>query len=257
MRLTNDRRANTYFRASRIIYSVRISRSQRSAKAYRSRLCASRQHATMRFSMFKNRAKKKEILQERDVTHVIDLADDKFKRGKFSEAIHRYDAALEQVPDNFRALHNKGLALFALNKFEKAIDCYDHALKVRPNALHVKLNKAIALNSKSDFGGAKNLLDQIISLEPTNKEALNARALSEFKLGLDAEGMQDLKKAIEIDPYYTMAWNNLGCFYLGLGELDSAIECFDQTHTIDTKNYDAFLLKDMALERREKQEKRH
>jgi len=207
--------------------------------------------------MLKNRAKKKEILQQSDVTDIIDLADDKFKRGKFSEAIRYYDAALELVPDNFRALHNKGLALFALNKFEKAIECYDHALKVSPNALHVKLNKAIALNSKSDFSGAKNLLDQIIELDPIKKEALNARALSEFKLGLDTEGIQDLKNAIEIDSCYTMAWNNLGCFYLGLGELDSAIECFDQTLTIDTKNYDAFLLKDMALERREKQEKHH
>jgi tetratricopeptide (TPR) repeat protein len=206
--------------------------------------------------MLKNRAKKREILQKKDVTHVIDLADDKFKHGKFGEAIHHYDAALKQVPDNFRALHNKGLALFALNKFEKAIECYDQALEVRPNALHVKLNKAIALNSKSDFGGAKSILDQIIRLDPTNKEAINARALSEFNLGLDTEGMQDLKKAIEIDPCYTMAWNNLGCFYLGLGELDAAIECFDQTLTIDTKNYDAFLLKDMALERRERQEKR-
>jgi tetratricopeptide (TPR) repeat protein len=206
--------------------------------------------------MLKNRAKKKEILQKKDVTHVIDLADDKFKHGKFGEAIHHYDVALKQVPDNFRALHNKGLALFALNKFEKAIECYDQALEVRPNALHVKLNKAIALNSKSDFGGAKSVLDQIIRLDPTNKEAINARALSEFNLGLDTEGMQDLKKAIEIDPYYTMAWNNLGCFYLGLGELDAAIECFDQTLTIDTKNYDAFLLKDKALERRERQEKR-
>jgi tetratricopeptide (TPR) repeat protein len=206
--------------------------------------------------MLKNRAKKREILQKKDVTHVIDLADDKFKHGKFGEAIHHYDAALKQVPDNFRALHNKGLALFALNKFEKAIECYDQALEVRPNALHVKLNKAIALNSKSDFGGAKSVLDQIIRLDPTNKEAINARALSEFNLGLDTEGMQDLKKAIEMDPCYTMAWNNLGCFYLGLGELDAAIECFDQTLTIDTKNYDAFLLKDMALERRERQEKR-
>ena len=206
--------------------------------------------------MLKNRAKKKEILQKKDVTHVIDLADDKFKHGKFGEAIHHYDAALKDVPDNFRALHNKGLALFALNKFEKAIECYDQALEVRPNALHVKLNKAIALNSKSDFGGAKSVLDQIIRLDPTNKEAINARALSEFNLGLDTEGMQDLKKAIEIDPCYSMAWNNLGCFYLGLGELDAAIECFDQTLTIDTKNYDAFLLKDMALERRERQEKR-
>jgi superkiller protein 3 len=205
--------------------------------------------------MFKSRAKKK-MLQKEDVTQVVDLADDKFKHGQFSEAIDHYDAVLKRVPRNFRALHNKGLALFALNKFEKSIECYDRALEVRPTALHVKLNKAISLNSKRDFNGAKSLLDEIIRLAPTNKEALNARALSEFNLGLDTEGIQDLKKAIEIDPSYTMAWNNLGCFYLGLWELEAAIECFDQTLAIDTKNYDAFLLKDMALERRERKAKR-
>ncbi|MEI7826972.1 MAG: tetratricopeptide repeat protein [Euryarchaeota archaeon] len=195
-------------------------------------------------------------LQKEDVAQIVDLADEKFRRAKFSEAIGHYDAVLERVPLNFRALHNKGLALFALNKFEKSIECYDRALEVRPSALHVKLNKAISLNSKRDFHGAKSLLDEIISLAPTNKEALNARALSEFNLGLDTDGIQDLKKAIEIDPSYTMAWNNLGCFYLGLGELEAAIECFDQTLVIDTNNYDAFLLKDMALERQEKKAKR-
>jgi len=195
-------------------------------------------------------------LQKEDVAQIVDLADEKFRRGQFSEAISHYDAVLEHVPHNFRALHNKGLALFALNKFEKSIECYDRALEVRPSALHVKLKKAISLNSKRDFNGAKSLLDEITSLAPTNKEALNARALSEFNLGLDTDGIQDLKKAIEIDPSYTMAWNNLGCFYLGLGELEAAIECFDQTLVIDTNNYDAFLLKDMALERQERKTKR-
>ena len=196
------------------------------------------------------------MLEEGDITQVVDRADDKFKHGQFSEAIDQYDAVLKQVPRNFRVLNNKGLALFALNKFEKSIECYDRALEVRPDALHVKLNKAISLNSKRDFDGAKSLLDEIVRLAPTNKEALNARALSEFNLGLDTQGIEDLKKAIDIDPSYTMAWNNLGCFYLGLGELEASIECFDQTLAIDTKNYDAFLLKDMALERRERKAKR-
>ena len=206
--------------------------------------------------MFRSQTKKSRLLSNEDVTYLIDRADDKFKHGQFSDAVHHYDAVLKRAPNNFRALHNKGLALFALSKFEKSIECYDRALGIKPNASHVKLNKAISLNSSRKFQQAKNLLDELVLLAPKNKEALNARALSEFNLGLDTEGMQDLKKAIQIDPAYTMAWNNLGCFYLGLGELDSAIECFDQTLAVDTRNYDAFLLKDMAVERRERRLKR-
>jgi tetratricopeptide (TPR) repeat protein len=206
--------------------------------------------------MFRSQTKKSRLLRNEDVTYLIDQADDKFKHGQFGDAVNHYDAVLKRAPNNFRALHNKGLALFALGKFQKSIECYDRALEIQPHASHVKLNKAISLNSNRNFREAKSLLDEIVRLAPTNKEALNARALSEFNLGLDSEGMQDLKKAIEIDPAYAMAWNNLGCFYLGLGELDLAIECFDQTLAVDTRNYDAFLLKDMAVERRERRLKR-
>jgi tetratricopeptide (TPR) repeat protein len=206
--------------------------------------------------MFRSQTKKSRLLRNEDVTSLIDRADDKFKHGQFGDAVNHYDAVLKRAPNNFRALHNKGLALFALSKFQKSIECYDRALELQPHASHVKLNKAISLNSNRNFQEAKNLLDEIVRVAPTNKEALNARALSEFNLGLDSEGMQDLKKAIEIDPAYTMAWNNLGCFYLGLGELDLAIECFDQTLAVDARNYDAFLLKDMAVERRERRLKR-
>jgi len=206
--------------------------------------------------MFRSQTKKSRLLSNEDVTYLIDRADDKFKHGQFGDAVLHYDAVLKRAPNNFRALHNKGLALFALSKFEKSIECYDRALGIQPNASHVKLNKAISLNSSRKFQQAKSLLDELVLLAPKNKEVLNARALSEFNLGLDTEGMQDLKKAIQIDPAYTMAWNNLGCFYLGLGELDSAIECFDQTLAVDTRNYDAFLLKDMAVERRERRLKR-
>ncbi|MGZ7133068.1 MAG: tetratricopeptide repeat protein [Halobacteriota archaeon] len=209
-----------------------------------------------RDSMFRNHTKKSKLLSDEDVTYLVDRADDKFKHGQFSDAVHHYDALLKRAPNNFRALHNKGLALFALSKFEKSIECYDRALEIQPSASHVKLNKAISLNSSRKFQAAKRLLDELIRQAPTKKEALNARALSEFNLGLDTEGIQDLKKAIEIDPTYTMAWNNLGCFYLGLGELDLAIDCFDQTLAVDTRNYDAFLLRDMAVERRERRLKR-
>jgi tetratricopeptide (TPR) repeat protein len=205
--------------------------------------------------MLKRRTKKKDLHKE-DVGHIIELGDAKFRHGDFSEAIDHYDAVLERVPSTFRALHNKGLAFFALKKYDQSIECYDKALAIRPQQLRVMLNKAISLNSKCDFNRAKKILDEIITLAPANKEARNARALSEFNLGLDTEGMLDLKKAIEIDPCYAMAWNNLGCFHLGLGELEAAIECFDRALAVDEKNYDALLLKNEALERQERRAKR-
>lgn len=192
--------------------------------------------------------------QDRDMS-AIEVADERFRQGKFSTAVRYYDRALEETPASFRALHNKGLALFALNKFDQSIECYDKALALQPDAPSVKLKKAISLNCKREFETARALLDEVLSRDPMNKEALNARALAEFHLGLDDKGIEDLQQAIAIDPNYAMAWNNLGSFYLGLGKFDDAIACFDRALAIDVHNYDALLLKDMALERKEKRAK--
>jgi tetratricopeptide (TPR) repeat protein len=196
--------------------------------------------------------------RDRDSTtlsELVESGDRNFRLGKFKDAIVHYDRALELDPSNVRALHNKGLAFFGLNKFDKSIECYDKALKVRPQSLDIVLNKAISLNSLKKFETAKRLLDVIIMADPTNKKALNTRALTEFKLGLDEGGMNDLMAALKIDPDYIMAWNNLGCFYLGLGDYDEAIACFDRSLRIEPRDYDAFLLKDMALVRKEASDK--
>lgn len=184
-------------------------------------------------------------------SELVESGDRNFKLGKFRDAIVHYDKALKLDPNNVRALHNKGLAFFGLNKFHKSIESYDNALKVRPESLDIKLNKAISLNSLEKYETAKRLLDEILMVDPTNKKALNARALSEFKLGLDEGGMNDLKTALEIDPNYIVAWNNLGCFYLGLGNYNEAIACFNKSLAIEPRDYDAFLLKDIALLRKE------
>ena len=198
------------------------------------------------------RRKREQPIEQETGMNYTDLADERFRQGKFREAVQYYDRALKKAPSNFRALHNKGLALFALSKFDLSIECYDSALALKPDALSVKLKKAISLNCKRDFEKARELLSDIISQDSMNTEALNARALAEFHLGLDDEGIADLEQALAIDANYTMAWNNLGSFYLGLGKLDDAIACFDRTLAIDVHNYDALLLKDMALERKEK-----
>jgi tetratricopeptide (TPR) repeat protein len=190
-----------------------------------------------------------------NLSKLLESGDAHFKMGKFKDAIVYYDSALELDPNNVRALHNKGLALFGLNKFDTSIKCFDKALNISPRSLNIMLNKAISLNSLKKFEVAKRLLDEIIAADSTNKKALNARALSEFKLGLDETGMDDLKTALKIDPNYIMAWNNLGCFYLGLGNYDEAVACFDKSLAIEPRNYDAFLLKDMALTRKEAMDK--
>ena len=150
--------------------------------------------------MFRSQTKKSRLLIMRMLLTLIDRADDKFKHGQFGDAVLHYDAVLKRAPNNFRALHNKGLALFALSKFEKSIECYDRALGIQPNASHVKLNKAISLNSSKKFQQAKSLLDELVHLPRRTKKHLTPGLCQNLTSVLIPKGCKTSKKPYKLIP---------------------------------------------------------
>jgi tetratricopeptide (TPR) repeat protein len=49
------------------------------------------------------------------------------------------------------------------------------------------------------------------------------------------QAIADFRKALEVDPNYYLAWNNLGLTYKGKGELNEAIACYTKALKINPK----------------------
>ena len=64
------------------------------------------------------------------------------------------------------------------------------------------------------------------------------------------------EKAVELDPTYAAAWNNLGIAYEQQGKFDEAKKAYDRARTIDPKNTLILQNHDMFMEIYDRQNRR-
>ncbi len=117
-----------------------------------------------------------------------------FERGQFEEALHFYEAALQER-DNLSMLHvNVGRALFALNRTAEAVPQYAEAIRL----------------DKTDFKAHNNLGVALITLGKTNE------AISSFA------------KAVELAPGDTTFFVNLARVLIESGRTQQAVRLFQE-----------------------------
>ena len=62
------------------------------------------------------------------------------RRGLWSEALFRFQAAAEGRPGDARLLNNQAVALEALGRFDEALEAYREALRLAPDNRQVRQN---------------------------------------------------------------------------------------------------------------------
>ena len=62
------------------------------------------------------------------------------RRGLWSEALFRFQAAAAERPGDARLLNNQAVALEALGRFDEAMEAYREALRLAPNNRQVRQN---------------------------------------------------------------------------------------------------------------------
>jgi Flp pilus assembly protein TadD len=110
----------------------------------------------------------------------------------------------------------------------------------------------------------------LVALTPASHAAIAADARSEAKEqvefgikvaqnGLWKEATYRWEKAVQLDPTYGAAWNNLGIAYEQQGNFDKAREAYEKAVTLEPKNllfrqnYDLFKeINDRAKRRRDR-----
>jgi tetratricopeptide (TPR) repeat protein len=91
------------------------------------------------------------------------------KYGKYDYAIKSYDKVLEIEPQNTLALVNKGLALHYLEKYDSAISCYNAILQTKPDNTIALYNKASSLIRQNRIEEGLEILKKTINLDYSYK----------------------------------------------------------------------------------------
>ena len=159
--------------------------------------------------------------------------------GRYSEALQRYDAALELAPKSPRAHLNRGNALLATNKVEGAIAAYEQALALDPRLAPAHYNLGNALARDKRYQLAANAYREAIVLKPDFAMAFAAMGAAHEELGQPEEALASYRQALTIDPGLAGVDFRMGLVLQQLGSFDEALASYERAVKVDPRPVEA------------------
>ena len=118
-------------------------------------------------------------------------------------------------------------ALIAAQRYNDAISVAKHALKQDERNAVAMMRVAKANVRMGRFELAESIFNQVIGINPDIAEVYFLRAQIKMQDGLKAEAIKELETALEKNPYYIEAMNNLSVQYILSGNYQAAIDMLE------------------------------
>jgi len=184
-----------------------------------------------------------------------------FQEGRSAEAVAEYERALAANPNHAKAHNNLALALVDLGRLEEAASHFERSLEIEPKAeiysdlgftlarlgnseaARADYQKALELDPKcasahytlavtfvqeGTFGEAESHYRQALAAKPT-AETHNGLGYALARQGRTDEAVAEFRKAIDVDPKFTPAYNNLAETLAQQGKLEEAQHYYERS----------------------------
>ena len=161
-------------------------------------------------------------------------------KGKYKEAIEKYDEAIELNPVFAEAYNNRGLAKGDLKQYQEAIADYEKAIELDPNDADAYNNRGIAKNNLGQPQEAIADYNKAIELNPNYAETYNNRGIAKSNLEQHQEAISDFNKAIELNPNYAEIYTNRGFVKNKLRQHQEAIADYNKAIELDPNDVKAY-----------------
>jgi tetratricopeptide (TPR) repeat protein len=105
---------------------------------------------------------------------------DQAVRGNFLSAIHNYDLALQQMPDNADIYYNRGVAHYSVGHTVEAMQDFNRAISLNPELAEAYGNRGVLRIQQGDRQGALQDYQQAARLFTQQGDAAAAQQMQEF-----------------------------------------------------------------------------
>lgn len=159
-------------------------------------------------------------------------ADVLYRDKDYEKALLLYQQCQKHVSDNENIYEDLGNCYRDLGKDEKAKECFEKVLEINPE--HRRANSRLAdyysdmydvTEEEEYFAQALPYSSRQLELTPTAYYYVE-RGLLYMNAGHWDEAEADFRKAFELEPEDSYAYNNLGCVYKYCGRYEEALEMF-------------------------------
>lgn len=190
------------------------------------------------------------VVKEFEIFHLLNDAENQFKKGKYETALNIYNLAIENneiINDNhfnlLRAYLGKGNILQAINKQEEALKIYDEALELDPKSLDANMALGLTLLKLERYEEAINLFEKIISVYPKNEELYQLKGDGYMGLKLYKNAIEAYDKAVSLNPEFALAYFKRGVIYHSLENPEEALANYNDAIKYDPKMAKAYINK--------------
>jgi tetratricopeptide (TPR) repeat protein len=149
-----------------------------------------------------------------------------YSEKKYSEALTKFEKAIEEDNDYASAWHNKGTIFATLGKNDQALECYNKSLEFDSNNSTTWFNMGNTLSTLGRNEEALKCYDESLELDSTNIKIRFNKINILVKLGRDEEALECYNQIVEIDPQNGSGWYNKGALLFKLNKHLEAIDCF-------------------------------
>lgn len=170
-----------------------------------------------------------------DSLTLFNLGSYYFKRHSFKQAAKYYAETLKYESSHAGASYNLGVCFDQLGESDKSVEAYTRALEIDPSSTRALTNKAIALDRQGKSEEAKKLFEHALSYEDDPK-IHNNLGICLKKLGDQESALRHYKKAVELDPNYSLAHYNVAVQLSEQDQLDEAIQHYQKALTLEPTN---------------------
>ena len=134
-----------------------------------------------------------------------------------------YEQVVALDPENTRAIYNLALAYTRLDDMENAAANYQRLIDIDPVNEKAVNNLGVIYNNLREYDSAYVYFNRLVRLN-NSPEAYFNRAKAEQRLGKTGDARADYRKAIELRPQYSAAYNNLAIIEEKDGNIPEAVK---------------------------------
>ncbi len=159
-----------------------------------------------------------------DALDDLDAAITAFQRNDLQGALDLLEKAVASGELEASVLagahNNRGIILAVMERHEDAIGAFSRALEVSPELPQAFRGRAVALNQLGRFAEAIPDFDVALADRPDDPFILNERGLALVGIGNHASAATDFEAAIDLDPGFLVARENLLAALRASGQAD-------------------------------------
>ena len=165
---------------------------------------------------------------EQSATRLLEEGMALEEEARLDEALQRYDAAIQLMPELARAHFNRGNILLDRGDAAHALAAYTQAVAYKPDSAAAHYNIGNAHLHLGHPEAAVTAYNRAIELKPEFADAHVALGGVQETQGQLEAAAASYRHALLIQPDYAEVHGNLGGLLKGLGRLDEAVECYRQ-----------------------------